>query len=200
VIEVGLTGGIGCGKSTVSGMLAGLGALIIDADTLARDALSPGGAAYDQTVKAFGRRILTSDGSVDRAALADIVFADADKRRLLESIVHPAVFRLEARMVETFRQKRPGAVVVFDAALLIESGAHARMDKVLVVWCSPDTQMQRLTGPKRLGPEEARQRISAQMPLKEKLLYADYVIDNEGEISETRRQVDEIYRELLQYV
>ncbi len=200
MIEVGLTGGIGCGKSIVSGMLAGLGALIIDADLLAKDALSPGGAAYDQTVKAFGRRILSSNGAVDRAALAEIVFADPGKRSLLESFVHPAVFRLEARMVEAFRQKRPGAVVVFDAALLIESGAHARMDKVVVVWCSPETQMQRLTGPKGLGPEEARLRIAAQMPLKEKLLYADFVIDNEGEISETKRQVDELYQKLLQYV
>lgn len=200
MIEVGLTGGIGCGKSTVSRMFAGLGALIIDADELARDTLSPGGAAYSETVRVFGKRILTSDGSVDRAALAELVFADAAKRRMLESIVHPAVFALEKKMVEIFRQRRPGAVVVFDAALLIESGAHARMDKVVVVWCSPETQMRRLTGPKGLGPAEARRRVSAQMPLAEKLSHADFVIDNEGDISETKRQVDGLYRELLQYV
>jgi dephospho-CoA kinase len=199
MIEVGLTGGIGCGKSTVSGMLRTLGALVIDADELAHDALLPGGAAYRDVVSAFGSGILRPDGGIDRAALGEIVFGDGQMRRLLESIVHPAVFGLEQRMLDRFRQERPDSVVVFDAALLIESGAYARMDRVVVVWCSPETQSRRLAA-KGLEPKAAAQRRAAQMPVEEKLTYADHVIDNDGPIEETRRQVEGLFRELLQYV
>jgi len=199
MLEVGLTGGMGCGKSTVSGMLRGLGALVIDADKLAHDVLSPGGSAFKGVVSAFGTGILRPDGSIDRAALGEVVFADEEKRRLLESIVHPAVFEIERRMLEKFRDGHPRAVVVFDAALLIESGAYARMDRVVVVWCSPKTQLQRLAA-KGLEPGQAAKRMAAQMPVEEKLLYADHVIDNDGSMEETARQVEDLFRELLQYV
>lgn len=200
MIEVGLTGGIASGKSVVSCMLAGLGARVVDADVLARQALEPGRPAFAETVLRFGEGILSPDGTVDRARLAELVFSDPDKRLLLESIVHPAVFELEAELVRRVAEEEPGSVVVFDAALLIESGAHSRMDKVVVVWCRPGTQLERLMRRNGMTAEEALRRVDAQMPLEEKLGYADYVIDNDGSIEDTLRQVKEVYAALKQYV
>jgi dephospho-CoA kinase len=200
VIEVGLTGGIASGKSVVSGMLAGLGARVIDADELARQALVPGTDAYLRTVEAFGPGIVNPDGGINRPALGDIVFADEPKRRLLESIVHPAVFELEAALVREIAGKEPGAVVVFDAALLIESGAYARMDRVVVVWCSLESQLKRLMERSGLSMEDAVRRVAAQMPLEEKKSRADFVIDNDGTLEYTRRQVEGLYARLKQYV
>src|SRR5512141_760633 len=122
MLKVGLTGGIGSGKSTVSGILRELGARIIDADVLAREALEPGRPAYIETIHIFGKRVAGSDGRIDRKALAGIVFSDPDKRKLLEGIVHPRVFEEEARIVAGIEAAEPGALVFFDAALLIEAG------------------------------------------------------------------------------
>lgn len=200
MIEVGLTGGIASGKSVVSGMLAGLGAHVVDADVLARQALEPGRDAFAEVVRRFGEGILSPDGTVDRARLADAVFSDPDKRLLLESIVHPAVFELESGIVKRAAEEEPGSVVVFDAALLIESGAHSRMDKMVVVWCSPRTQLERLMRRTGMTAYDAQLRVDAQMPLEEKLGYADYVIDNDGSLEDTLRQVKEVYAALKQYV
>ena len=189
MLAVGLTGGIGSGKSVVSEMFRSLGAHIIDADILAREALEPGMPAYLETVCLFGRRILGSDGRVQRKALADIVFKDSAKRALLEAVVHPWIFQEEARLVREITEREPGAVVVFDAALLIETGAHRRMDKVVVVWCSPEKQVRRLVGKTGLTPDEALLRIGAQMPLDEKKRHATHVVDNDGSLEHTRLQV-----------
>ncbi len=200
MLKVGLTGGIGCGKSSVSGMLRELGAHVVDADVLAKEALEPGTPEYHKTVCIFGKRILGSDGRIDRKALARLVFPDPEKRKLLEGIVHPRVFAGFDKAAEELARKEPDCIVFFDAALLIETGAHQRMDKVVVVWCSSETQMKRLIENSGLTHEEAYARICAQMPLDAKKRYADYVVDNDGTLDETRAQVESLYRELKQYV
>jgi dephospho-CoA kinase len=196
--KIGLTGGIASGKSTISHVLREMGARIIDADGLAREALSPGTEAYKETVKLFGRRILSSDGSIDRKALGDIVFKDPEKRAVLEGIVHPEVFRREAEITDGISRIEPDAVIVFDAALLIESGAYRRMEGVILVWCRVQTQLDRLIKNCRLSPEEARLRIESQMPLDEKKRYAKWVIDNDGELQAAISQARAIYPQLAQ--
>ena len=198
MLKVGLTGGIASGKSTVSGMFRELGAHIIDADVLARDALEPGRPAYNETIKVFGRRIAGSDGRIDRRALGDIVFGDQEKRRALEAIVHPRVFEEEARIFGDISARDPNGIAVFDAALLMEAGAHVRMDKVVLVWCREETQVARMVEKWGLTPGEAEVRVQAQMPLDEKKKYADYAIDNDGDAARTREQVARIYSELKQ--
>jgi len=198
MLRVGLTGGIGSGKSTVSGILRGLGARIIDADVLAREVLEPGKQAFIETICLFGKRVLGSDGRIDRKALANIVFADPDKRKLLEGIVHPKVFEEEARIAASIEEAEPGAVVFFDAALLIEAGAHSRMDRVVLVWCRPETQLERLVKRCGMSRADALLRLNAQMPLEEKKRYATHIIDNDGGLDETVRQVHALYRELKQ--
>jgi len=199
LIKVGLTGVIASGKSTVSGMFAELGAVIIDADVLARQVIEPGGPAYDEAVREFGEGILNEDKSVNRRALADKVFGDPGKRELLESIIHPAVFAEEERLTKEAEAVNPNAVVIFDAALLIESGAYKRMDKVIVVSCDKDERYGRFMA--RGGdPEELERREAAQMPLDRKLEYADYFVDNSGTREETARQVAGIYGELRHMV
>ncbi len=196
--KIGLTGGIASGKSTVSRVLGEMGARIIDADLLAREALMPGTDAYRATVRLFGRRILSSDGHIDRKALGDIVFRDHEKRSVLEGVVHPEIFRREAEIVGGIMANEPGALVIFDAALLIESGAWRRMDGLIVVWCRKETQVERLIKNCRLTPEEALLRIEAQMPLDEKKKYASWIIDNDGDVSAAIRQTEEIYRKLTE--
>lgn len=198
MLKVGLTGGIGSGKSTVSGILRKLGARIIDADVLAREVLEPGRPAYTETIGLFGKRILGSDGRIDRKALANIVFGDPDKRKLLEGIVHPRVFEEEARIAAGIEADEPGAVVFFDAALLIEAGAHSRMDRVVLVWCRPETQLDRLVIRCGMSREDAILRLNAQMPLEEKKRYATHIVDNDGDLEVTERQVRALYRELKQ--
>jgi dephospho-CoA kinase len=198
MLKVGLTGGIGSGKSTVSGILRELGARIIDADVLAREVLEPGMPAYTETIGLFGKRVIGSDGRIDRKALADIVFNDPDKRKLLEGIVHPRVFEEEARLVASIEAVEPGAVVFFDAALLIEAGVHSRMDRVVLVWCRPETQLDRLVNRCGLSSADALLRINAQMSLDEKKRYATHIIDNDGSLDETGRQVRALYEELIQ--
>src|SRR5512143_163582 len=194
MLKVGLTGGIGSGKTTVSAMLRELGAHVVDADVLAHEALEPRTPGYKKAVCIFGKRIVGSDGRIDRRALADVVFADPEKRHLLERIVHPSVFAGFDRMVDELKEKEPDAVVFFDAALLIETGAHMQMDRVVVVWCTPETQMKRLVEKCGLTHHEAELRIVSQMSMDEKRGHADYVVDNDGTLDETRAQVERIYR------
>ncbi len=148
-------------------------------------------------MKLFGKRILSSDGHIDRKALGDIVFKDPEKRAALEGIVHPEVFRREAEITDGISRKEPDAIIVFDAALLIESGAYRRMDGVILVWCRVQTQIDRLLKNCHLSPEEALQRIESQMPLDEKKRYASWVIDNDGELAAAISQAKEIYRHLV---
>jgi len=189
---LGLTGGIGSGKSMVASMFAQLGADVIDADQLARDVVEPGQPALEEIASAFGRDILLPDGRLNRGKLARIIFADPVARGTLNAITHPRIReRMDAEI--TARRSRAG-VLVADIPLLYENNRTRAVETVIVVWVDPKTQLRRLQERDGLSKEEARQRIAAQMPLDEKRARADVVIDNSGSRENTRRQVEAVYR------
>lgn len=189
---LGLTGGIGSGKSEVAAMFAGKGAAVIDADELARAVVEPGQPALAEIVKAFGRDVLLSDGRLDRGKLAAIIFADPVARARLNAITHPPIQqRIEVEISK--RRNQPGVLLV-DIPLLYENDRAGLVSRVIVVWVDPDTQLRRLRERDGLTIEEARQRIDAQMPLDQKRARADHVVDNSGSLEDTRRQVESIYR------
>ena len=189
---LGLTGGIGSGKSMVLSMFANLGAEVIDADQLAREVVEPGQPALEEIATAFGRDMLMPDGRLDRGKLARIIFADPVARARLNAITHP---RIRERMATemALRGSRPGLLIV-DIPLLYENDRSDTVESVIVVWVDAKTQLRRLTERDGLTPDEARQRIAAQMPLDEKRARADLVVDNSGSRENTRRQVEAIYR------
>ena len=189
---LGLTGGIGSGKTIVGKMFAQLGAEIIDADQLARDVVEPGQPALGEIVERFGPDVLQVDGRLDRARLGGIVFADAAARAALNAITHPRIRERMAAAVSA-RKDRSG-VLILVIPLLYESARTALVEAVIVVWVDPQTQLRRLVERGGLTDEQARQRIAAQMPLDQKRALADHVIDNRGTPEETRRQVETIYR------
>ena len=190
---LGLTGGIGSGKSSVAQMFKQLGAEVIDADEFARDVVEPGQPALAEIVSTFGRDILLSDGRLDREKLGRIIFADAAARSTLNAITHPRIReRMEAEVEE--RRGRPG-LLLLDIPLLYENSRTSLVEKVIVVWVDLKTQLRRLTGRNRLSIEQAQQRIASQMPLDQKRARADIVIDNSGGLEDTRRQVEKIYRQ-----
>lgn len=192
---VGLTGGIGSGKSTVARMLASRGAVVLDADVFARQAIDPGTPGLDRVVAAFGEGVVNTDGSLDRGKLADIVFHDEAKRRELESIVHPEVQRLIAEGIS--EHTGTDAVVVIDSPLLIETGAYRAMDLVVVVSADPNTQIERVVADRGIPEADARARLAAQMPLDQKTAVADRVLDNRGSLEDLERAVDVLWRELV---
>ena len=194
---VGLTGGIATGKSTVSAMFAHLGAKVIDADLLAREVVMPGQPALAEIAAEFGPEVLQGDGHLDRKRLGAIVFADPARRKRLEAITHPAVRARQQRILSVFEEEAFDGIVIWDVALLFETGGHTAMDKVVVAIADPDTELSRLIARDGFPEEEARRRIESQMPLAEKARLADYVIDNSGSRAETERQVREVYRALL---
>ena len=197
-LVVGLTGGIATGKSTVSAIFRHLGVRLIDADLLARETVMPGQRAYREIVAEFGTDVLQPDKTLDRKKLGAIVFADAAKRKRLEAITHPAIRQRQERILSSLEEEAFEGLVIWDAALLYESGAERRVDKVVVVVTDPETQLRRLVERDGLGEEEARRRIASQMPLALKRRMASYVIDNSGSRLETERQVREVHRRLLE--
>jgi dephospho-CoA kinase len=189
--KIGLTGGIASGKSTVAAMLRELGFDVIFADEISRRLLDPGQSAYEETVREFGREIVRPDGTLDRKKIAAIVFADRAQLARLNAIIHP---RVEAQILKQFadwerEENRPVAFV--EAALLVEAGYMKNLDGLVVTWCRPEQQVERLVA-RGMTDEEARARIGAQMPVEEKLKLADHKIDCSGSIEETRRQVGEL--------
>ena len=192
----GLTGGIATGKSTVSAMFAHLGAKIVDADLLAREVVMPGQAALAEIVREFGPEVLAPDGSLDRKRVGAIVFGDAQKRKRLEEITHPAIRIRQQRILSVYEEEAFEGIVIWDAALLIESSGAKGMDKVVVVITDPDTELTRLMARDGFSEEDARRRIASQMALAEKVKVADYVIDNSGSRSESERLVKDVYRAL----
>ncbi len=193
MLLVGLTGGIASGKTTVSAMLAERGAEIIDADHIARQVVMPGMPAWCKIREHFGPGVLFADGSIDRQALADIVFADPAKLALLNEITHPAIFERIADRLEAAQDR--DAIVVLDAALLIETGLAQRVDVLLVTHSPREVQVQRLAG-KGMEAAHAKARIAAQLPPEQKLAKADIVIENDGSLEDLGKRVDEIWQEL----
>ena len=194
MLLVGLTGGIGAGKSTVGRMLAARGAVVVDADDLARRAVEPGTPGHARVVERFGERVLAPDGSIDRRALAGIVFADRAARRDLEAIVHPEVARMFAE--EAARHRGTDRVVVYVAPLLVETGHADAFDVLVVVSAPEEQQVERLVRDRGMTPEEVRARIAAQLPGAEKVRRADVVVDNAGSLEELERRVDALWRDL----
>lgn len=193
---LGLTGGIGSGKSTVAAMFAELGARVVDADRLAREAVAPGTRGLDAIVARFGASVLDAEGGLDRTGLGRRVFADREARKDLEAIVHPEVARLAGERIQA-AEKDGVALVVYDVPLLYESGLEGGFDTVVVVWASLDRRRARIRARDKLSDEEIERRIAAQLPLDEKRDRADHVVDNEGALEETRRQVEAIYPHLI---
>jgi dephospho-CoA kinase len=196
MLKVGLTGGIATGKSHVVARLRELGCEVLDADVIARQVVEPGQPAYDEIVSAFGREILETRGAIDRARLGAVVFANSDDRQRLNAIVHPRVIAAQECWLAKVAARSPEAIAIVDAPLLIEAGMHQHFDKVVIVFCEPGLQLERLMARNQLSGEEALARIAAQMPTAEKLKYADYTINTSGDFADTDRQVSALYAEL----
>lgn len=194
MLLVGLTGGIGSGKTTVARMLESRGAVVFDADLLGRDAVEPGTPGYRQVVERFGPNVLEPGGGIDREALAAVVFADPAARRDLEAIVHPEIRRLFAESTEAYRDT--DAVVVFSAPLLVETGMHTAFEILVVVSAPVEQQIERLMRERAMSEPAIRERISAQLPLEDKAEVADILIDNDGTLEELEGQVDRVWTQL----
>ena len=196
MLKVGLTGGIACGKTYVADLLRDLGGEVTDADVVARAVVEPGQPAYSDIVKEFGYEILAADGTIDRAKLGALIFADEQLRLKLNAIVHPRVQAAQMQWMNEIAQRKLQAIAITDAALMIESGGYKRFDKIIVVHCAPEIQLERLMTRNQLSRAEAMKRIAAQMPSAEKLKYADYLIDTSGGFVATKQQVIKLYTEL----
>lgn len=194
MLLVGLTGGIGSGKSTVARMLEQRGAVVFDADALARTAVEPGSPGHRAVVERFGANVLAPGGEIDRDALASLVFADAAARRDLEEIVHPEVRRLFGEAVEGYVETE--RIVVFSAPLLVETGMHTAFEVLVVISTSVATQVERLLRERAMSEDAARARIAAQAPIEDKAAVADVLIDNEGSREDLERQVDRLWDDL----
>jgi len=196
MLKVGLTGSIAVGKSFVCDVFRELGCHVLDADKTAREVVEPGTDGLLRVVTEFGKDILTDDGELDRKKLGAIVFADQEKRQLLNSIVHPLVIDAQDRWIEAFQKTDPDGIAVIDAALMIESGGYKRFDKLIVVWCEPAIQLKRLMLRDNLTEIDAKKRIDAQIPQDAKKQFADYLIDTSGGFDETRKQTIDVFQEL----
>jgi dephospho-CoA kinase len=193
--RLGITGGIASGKSAVAGMLRELGFQVIDADALGHSVMEPGTRAFEEIKREFGEGVIRADGRIDRGKLGAIVFADAEKLKRLNAIVHP---RVEEDMVRQFAEWEKSGVAdaaFVEAALLVEAGYQKNLDGLVVAWCRPGQQMERLLA-RGLSEVEARRRIAAQMPAEEKLKFATEKIDCSGSLDETLRQVEELATKL----
>ena len=195
---IGLTGGIASGKSLVARVFQDLGAHLIDADRIVHELLEPDHQAWREVLDHFGKDILLPDNTIDRRKLGDIIFNDAEKREWLNKCLHPRVFEIYATQVCHLRCRQPDAIIVFDVALLIETGFYRTMNTVVVVYATKEQQIERLTSRHQLTRAQALSRIESQMPLDEKRKYADHVIDNSGTREETQRQARELFKKMKQ--
>jgi dephospho-CoA kinase len=194
---VGLTGGIATGKSTVADLFRCLGAVVIDADQLARDVVAPGEPALAQIAREFGPDVLQADGRLDRQRLGAIVFGNAERRRRLEAITHPAIrTRFQARL-QALADERFDGLVLFDAPVMVETGGHRLMDRLVVVVTDEATQLARLMARDGIERDEALRKIRSQMPVEEKAKLADHVIDNSGDRAATEARTREVHGALL---
>ncbi|MBA3769309.1 MAG: dephospho-CoA kinase [Blastocatellia bacterium] len=196
MLTVGLTGSIAVGKTFVAGVLRENGLHVLDADNIARVAVERGTPGLERIVETFGTNIVTSDGELDRKKLGAIVFADAEKRAQLNAIVHPLVFDAQDRWIRSIYSEERNAIVVVDAALMIESGGYHRFNKIIVVWCDAAIQLQRLIERDRLDTVTAKMRIAAQMSQDEKKQHADYLIETTHGFDAARIETERVVNEL----
>jgi dephospho-CoA kinase len=196
MLRVGLTGGLASGKSLVGHALAGLGCYLIEADKLGHDVLSPGGEVHDAVVHEFGDAILDQEGNIDRRKLSALVWDQPQRLEKLNSLVHPAVWRREESRMAEIEKSDPHAVVVVEAAILVETGSYKRFDRLIVVTCTAEQQMERALKRGPYGKDEVLARLSRQLPLAEKVRVADYIIDTSGTKESTLEQVRAVYSSL----
>ena len=198
MILIGITGGLASGKSTVAGLFQECGAFVIQADQLARTVVAPGKTAWKEIVKTFGARVLQADRTLDRVALAKLVFHHPRRLSALNRIVHPRVAREQVRQTNAIAKRHPHAVIIYDAALLIEAQAHERMDRIIVVTANQAIQVHRARQRDGLTRKEALGRIRGQLPLRTKRRFADYVLNGTLPVTRLRPQVRQLYQEFLQ--
>jgi len=193
---VGLTGGMGSGKTLSASFFKDLGAFILDADLICRKLVEPGQAAWKEIEAVFGKEIFTGSGNLDRRKLADIIFGNPEKKQTLEDILHPKVFEFERVEYDAIRKEHPNALVIVDAALLIESGNYKKMDKVVVVNSDEKNRINRILARSKLSRDEIADRIKNQMPSDEKIRYADFVLENSLDKDNLLSKVKDIHTKL----
>ena len=200
MLRVGLTGSIGVGKSFVTSIFAELGCHVLDADQTAREVVMPGTPGLQALVDAFGQEILAADGTLDRKQLGALIFADQSERERLNHILHPFIIARQDEIMRAWEAQDPKGIGVIDAALMIESGGYKRFDKLIVVHCRPEVQVERLMLRDKLSRAEAQRRIDSQMSQEEKQGFADYLIDTSDGFEPTRARTIEIYQKLIRVI
>lgn len=198
MLRVGLTGSIGVGKSFVASVFEEFGCHVLDADDTAREVVAPGSGGLEEIVSQFGNDVLQTDGTLDRQRLGSIVFANDEKRELLNSILHPRIIQRQDEVLSELETVDPNGIAIVDAALMIESGGYKRFDKLIVVHCRPEVQLERLMLRNGLSQAEAQRRIDSQMPQSEKQRFADYLIDTSDGFEPTRERTRQVYEQLIQ--
>jgi dephospho-CoA kinase len=196
ILRVGLTGGIASGKSTVAGLFAALGCIIVDADKVVAHLYQRGNAGHEAVVAAYGPGILRDDGEIDRVQLSGIAFSSPEEARRLNALIHPLVLEYEAQLAREYEEKVEDAIVIVEATLLLEAGGRQRYEKIIVVDVPPELQLERASG-RGMDPDEAARRMAHQMPREQRLAAADYVIVNSGSLDETTRAVREVHDHLM---
>jgi dephospho-CoA kinase len=196
MLRVGLTGSIAVGKSFVTSILSGLGCRTLDADETAREVVLPGSPGLAAVATEFGPDVLNPDGTLNRQQLGGIIFADEEKRQNLNHILHPFIIARQDEIMRGWEQEDPNGIGIIDAALMIESGGYRRFDKLIVVHCRPEVQLERLMLRSGLARDEAQARIDSQMPQAEKQKYADYLIDTSDGFEATQKRTQEVYNDL----
>ena len=194
----GLTGGMGSGKTTVGELFKALGAYVLDADMICRSLVEPGKPAWREIVNSLGDGIIKDDQTLDRRKIAGIVFKDPEKKEGLEAILHPRVIEEEQTIYKGILKDDPDALVIIDAALLIESENYRKVDKVIVIACDEETQLERIMAKNMFSREDAQRRLQQQMPLKEKIKFADYVLHNDSGLSDLKEKVEMLFQQLKQ--
>ena len=197
MLRVGLTGSIGVGKSFVGSVFVQLGCRLLDADDTAREVVLPGTEGLENIVQEFGPEVLQPNGELDRKVLGSIVFANPERRERLNAILHPRIIDRQDEILNAWESDDPHGIAIVDAALMIESGGYKRFDKLIVVHCRPEVQLERLMLRDGLSPDEAQKRIDSQMPQSEKQKFADYLIDTSDGFELTRQRTKAVYNQLM---
>ena len=200
MLRVGLTGSIGVGKSFVTSVFEELGCHVLDADLTAREVVMPGTPGLNAITEEFGEDILNPDGTLNRKQLGALVFADESRRQRLNNLLHPFIIARQDEIMRGWEAEDPNGIGIIDAALMIESGGYKRFDKLIVVHCRPEVQLERLMLRDKLSREEALRRISSQMPQEEKQKFADYLIDTSDGFELTRAQIISVHQRLIRVI